>query len=107
MWHRDPRPMLRPATLDEDGPQRTVAPRRVIEVLCDDGQWHTGVLECWHEGMLGWECLISWRGAPCREYSGWFGYRAAALRPVDDDADEVVSRDADQGKHAVVDSKTS
>lgn len=46
MWHQDPRPMLRSATLDEAGPQRFV--RKMVEVLCDDGAWHPAVLEAWH-----------------------------------------------------------
>lgn len=84
MWHRDPRPMLRPASLDEGGPQQYR--RRMIEVLCDDGQWHLARLEAWHQGVRGLECLISWRGAPAREYTGWFGYNPAAIRPIDDEA---------------------
>lgn len=105
MWHEDPRPMLRSATLDEGGPQTSVWPRRVIEVLCDDGLRHKGVLECWHEGLLGWECLISWYAAPFREYSGWYGYRAAAIRPTEAPDNDHVARVADQGKRAVVDSE--
>lgn len=72
--------MLRRATLDEGGPQRSVVPRRVIEVLCDDGQWHFGRLECWHRGLLGWECLISYNPAPYHEYSGWYRYSQVAVR---------------------------
>jgi hypothetical protein len=82
MWHRDPRPMLRSATLDEAGPQRFV--RKTIEVLCDDGEWRSAVLEAWHQGVLGLECLISWRGYPTREYTGWYGYRKGSVRPRPD-----------------------
>jgi hypothetical protein len=84
MWHQNPRPMLRAATLNEAGPQRSVRPRRPIEVLCDDGQWHSGVLECWHQGRAGLECFISWYGTPCHLYTGWFGYNAKALRLRED-----------------------
>lgn len=79
-WHKDPRPMLRPAHLNEGGPQHTVWPRRMVDVLCDDGQWHVARLECWHHGLQGWECLISYNPASYHEYSGWYGYSPAALR---------------------------
>lgn len=82
--------MLRAATLDEGGPQRHV--RKMIEVLCDDGQWHTAVLEGWHQGVLGLECLISWRGHPVRGYTGWYGYRAGSIRPRPDEAEHGQAR---------------
>ncbi|WP_188188030.1 hypothetical protein [Nonomuraea sp. SYSU D8015] len=83
-WHQDPRPMLRQATLDDAGPQSSVHPRKVVDVLCDDGQWHPGVLDCWHQGRAGLDCHIEWSATPYRRYMGWFRYSPAAIRLVDE-----------------------
>jgi hypothetical protein len=74
--------MLQTATF-EDGPQRDA--HRMISVLCDDGAWHLARLEGWHFSPAGTDCLISWHGAPSREYSGWYRYRAGSVRPLPDE----------------------
>ncbi|WP_217369198.1 hypothetical protein [Nonomuraea antri] len=44
---------------------------------------------CWHEGVLGWECLISWHSSPLRGYTGWYGYSPTAIRPVGGEGEAV------------------
>jgi hypothetical protein len=85
MWHKDPRPMLQTAAF-EDGPQRDA--HRMISVLCDDGAWHTARLEGWHFGPDGQDCLLSWHGAPSREYTGWYRYRKGSVRKLPDQLDD-------------------
>jgi hypothetical protein len=74
--------MLREVVTDHPTRFRMVN-SRPVEVLCDDGMWHFGVVLAEQLGPFGWEVQV-------RYYSGnhnfcdWLVYCAAAIRPADD-----------------------
>lgn len=83
MWHEHPRPMLQVAPTDWVGPQTDVWPRKPVQVLCDDGLWHDGVLHTWLWTHGVWVAHVYYYAAVGQQYSMWGVYRAAALRLVE------------------------
>jgi hypothetical protein len=70
--------MLRSVATDNPSRYREV-PRRAVELLCDDGAWHPGVVHAEQVGPYGWEVLVYSGG---HHFGTWLVYSRAAMRAV-------------------------
>ncbi|MCC5574497.1 hypothetical protein IMZ11_02430 [Microtetraspora sp. AC03309] len=83
-WHQCPRPMLRALRGETTARQQPAEPRKPVLVLCDDGRWHAGLIQAWHQREDRWDCLLDYYSGR-HHYEAWYAYSPVAIRHVPDD----------------------
>lgn len=65
--------------------QQTVQPHAAVRILCDDGQWHPGVVHAWHRRGTEWDVLVYYYSGG-HHFGDWVVYRPAAMRSAEDES---------------------